>query len=309
MFKFSRDFLDWDAYGNRGYVNNMLTTEFDALPTIESRKAGLPVDYSVVRESLPSNAWEWVSFANKTEGEHCAVVANWALHAAARQATTLDDIGRGVKDESFFNALPRKVTNTELALVVGQAVLGLATLHLLMGELYLKLSEIPRNATEEVPEFRASRRLHCIGFRSIVCKWPVFILGAIGLALLGLEMIALGVVWYAERKAANAVGEFVHMSLVGALARGTGSIPGNINEKGNVIVATVIAGTATYNSSHIVALRVTLVLTLLFGVTSFFVAYVPIRIWLNFREGEAARVNSMLEQNAPEIPSQPGGLV
>jgi hypothetical protein len=259
-----------------------------------------------VRESLPANAWEWVTFANKTEGEHCAVVANWALHAAARQATTLDDIGRGVKDESFFNALPPKATNTELALSIGQAVLGLATLHLLMGELYLKIAEIPRTLIDDVPEFHARRRLLCVGFSSTICKWPVFVLWVIGLVLLSLEMIALGVVWSAERKASNAIGEFVHMSLVGALARGTGSVPGSINEKGNVIVATVIAGTATYNSTRVIALHVALALILVFGVLSLFLAYIPIRIWLNFKASELAQGIVKRSQNgSEEIMSQP----
>jgi hypothetical protein len=78
-------------------------------------------------------------------------------------------------------------------MLTAEVMLGLATLHLSMRELYLKIAEIPRNAIDELPEFYVRRCLQCIGFSLTVCKWPVFMLGAIGLTLLCLEMIALDV--------------------------------------------------------------------------------------------------------------------
>jgi uncharacterized YccA/Bax inhibitor family protein len=71
------------------------------------------------------------------------------------------------------------------------------------------------------------------------------------------------------------------MSLAAAFARGSGSVQGDINEIGSLIVATIIAGTATSNSSRVIPLYVSVELVLLCGAVSFFFAQLPIRIWFN----------------------------
>jgi hypothetical protein len=194
-----------------------------------------------------------------------------------------------VKNDVFYEPLPRRTSKSLFALAVGQALLGLATLHLLMGELYLKIADLSTFSPTNAPNFSKAYRFHCMGFFATILNWPVFVVWVIGWALLGLEMIGLGVMWSEERKASNATGEFVHMSLVGALTRATGPVPADINERGNVIVATVIAGSARYTSSRVVILHVAFAFMLVFGVLSLFLAYVPIRIWLNYRKHELGK--------------------
>jgi hypothetical protein len=62
-------------------------------------------------------------FANKTEGEHCTVFA------------------------TGFDTQPR-ARQRLWTMLAAEVMLGLATLHLSMRELYLKIAEIPRNAID-----------------------------------------------------------------------------------------------------------------------------------------------------------------
>lgn len=115
-FQFSRPPLVWSATGYRGYFNAIMSDDFNALPREDLGNGEREVDFSLLDVPLDADETEWVTFANETEGAACAQTGNWALHAAAHQATTLDDTGRGVVDSTFVQPLPPRASGTELAL-------------------------------------------------------------------------------------------------------------------------------------------------------------------------------------------------
>jgi hypothetical protein len=295
-FQFERDELEWSAHGYRGYVNVMTAAEFDKLPREDLGRDGLEVDFSLLRAPLGVDDVELVTFVNETDGALCASTANWALNAAAWQATTLDDMGRGVNDGTFVEKLPKRATGTERALSIGQALLGLATMYLLLGEVFLLMSELQDEDSvgglvddAGQPRGRDWRRRRRRAMASLIFKWPVGLAWLLGLVLLGLEMIAIGVVWVGERNAVGTLGRFVHADFVAAIARDTGPVPFLISERGNVVVVTLIVGTARYTGSNEVTLRVVFSICLALGVAAIVLAIIPAQFWRCFTSRERAR--------------------
>jgi hypothetical protein len=280
-FPFNRNNLQWSARGNRGYVNTMLSEDFEALSTIKSSDKGNAVNYTVVPSPPRRDDWEWVRFENKSEGEHCAAVADWALHAASRQATTLDDTGRGVNEDAFYSKLPTKTSLPLILLAAGQALLGLATLHQIMVKAYLKGSEFDSLRLSRVPDAANRHCTLCMNFRIALtrreCSWWV-----LGFILFCLESLALTELVIEETKAARASGHFVYMGLVGALARATGKVPSNINERGNVIVATVIVGTAKYTGTSARALLIVLAVAFVLALISVNISFLCTQCWWTY---------------------------
>lgn len=130
----------------------------------------------------------------------------------------------------------------------------------------------------------------------LVCKWPVVLAWLFGLFLLGLEMLAIVVVWIAERRAINTLGKFVRATFVAGVARDTGPIPFAIDETGNVVVVTVIVGSARYTGSNEMMLRVITPICIVFGVVAIVLAILPVTIWRKFTINEMEKIAGDAEQ-------------
>lgn len=293
-FGFDRHPTSFNATGFRPYFNTMFVKEFDGLTRVDFSDPGWKIESILKREDLldgqpaPGQV-EIVAFANATEGQSCADKANLTLHAAAKEATRLDDVGRGVIDESFEKPLPPRASRTDIALSIGAALLGIATLCHLLVNILLESAKVQERGGGGGG---SGRGRFCEGggqvgyVMGLVCKWPVMLVWMFGLFLLGLEMTALTIVWIDERKAMNTLGKFIHASFVAALAPDKGSLPGLIDEKGNVLVATVIVGNARYTRSKEVLLGVLEPVLIVLGFVSIVLAVCLVIIWRSFSRKE-----------------------
>lgn len=314
QFEYERDDsadedLNWRADGYRGYVNVMMAEEYDALRKVNLSQSDWKVDFDVLDSQLSKDETEWLALQDANASKLCAETANWALHAAAHQATTLDDVGRGVVDSTFVEVLPPRASGTELALSIGQALLGLATLYLLLADVLLEMTKMQDAKEREIVSGGRVDLLPGVGrgrglrrrrrrMTELICRWPVWMAYAAGLVLLGLEMIALIVVWFAERGAVKKVGQFVHASFVAAIASDTGDAPLDINESGNVIVVTVVVGTAGYTKSSVTPLSVAFPICLVLGAAAIVLAICPVLVWRRFSMHEMSKVQNDAGANA-----------
>lgn len=103
-----------------------------------------------------------------------------------------------------------------------------------------------------------------------------------GLVLLGLDMIAIAVVWNAERNAMSTLGRFMHASITSAIARDTGNTPSLIDQRGNVMIVTVLVGTARYTSSSVSSAFIVLAVCLVLGAGAIVLAACPVLAWRRF---------------------------
>lgn len=286
-FEFDRPPLRWSAHGRRGYFNVIMADEFDGLQSVDLEADGSKVDFAFLEEPLGENETTLYKFVNTTASASCAETMNWVLHAAAHQATALDDAGRGVLDGTFVDPLPPRASTTELALSIGQALLGLATLYLLLGDVHLENFKLKDRAGRGARKERRSERVkHLV---AMVCKWPVVLAWLFGLFLLALEMCSIAVVWLAEKDAISTLGKFVKASFVAGVARDTGPLPSLIDESGNIVVVTLIVGTAKYTKSNEMLLRVLFPLFIALGVAALALALVPVQIWRVFSAREIGK--------------------
>lgn len=196
--------------------------------------------------------------------------------------------------------LPSRASSTEVGLSIAQALLGLATVYLVLTDVLYEKTKgqdakrqgMSGDGRTELPcDMRRLRGLRRRPRRltPLICRWQVWLAYGAGIVLLGLEMIAIGVVWTSERIAKTALGRFVHASFVAAIARDTGPVPFNVDERGNVMVVAAVVGTARYTSSNFVIAFLVFLVCLLFGCAAIVLAVYPVLLWHRFSNPKIAK--------------------
>lgn len=125
---YSSDF--WTATGQRGWTRNCTATELDNLPTVDLSKLTSDDiqfnDHSTAPGgphcSAPPNVQYYREEAE--DGATCAAIYEYAAAAAAYRATQQDEVAVGNLPSTYITAKPELTTDTELALSLSAAGLG-----------------------------------------------------------------------------------------------------------------------------------------------------------------------------------------
>ncbi|GAB0497706.1 hypothetical protein MMPV_009043 [Pyropia vietnamensis] len=245
----------WSAQGYRnGFVAD--ATPPRVLANITAARTTFP---DVADASLPSPSFTPVTTVEDAPAEVCAALGPTLGLAASHHASAQDAAATGTDQGSFLDTPPPLLTDTDIAMTVCGALLGVvAVLSLFRATWSMQeLRWIPKLLAKYVPR---SQRKDFNRDLAIAQGAVIFF----GLMLYALETSALHVALASEWAAFGWRGAFVHLDLT-LISRGEGDQPlvpfANRDSTGTLFVATALVGVARYRvTRRVVSLLLVIIL-------------------------------------------------
>ncbi|OSX80090.1 hypothetical protein BU14_0058s0002 [Porphyra umbilicalis] len=187
-----------------------------------------------------------VTTADGPHAEVCGALGSTLGLAAAFHASAQDAAATGSDYDSFLDEPPVLLSDTDIAMTVCGAILGVvAVLSLFRATWSMqKLRWMPKLLTKYIPRGRRDELNHdlAVAQAAVIC---------FGLVLFGLETSALHVALVSEIAAARWRGAFVHLDLT-LVSRGPTDVLAfsNLDSSGILFIATSLIGVAQYQSTR-----------------------------------------------------------